>query len=127
MPGRHEKRLDFLLGIPVHQSVAAGELSDLTAKLSGPQAHDGNHVAQAITLADCHDTLQHHKHARTGLPRREQAGTAFVATHVTEPADTRDLRLGQHRKHLMPPGRDYGRCIASHGELQPGILHVLDA
>ena len=45
LPGRHEKGLDFFLGIPVHQCVAAGELSDLTAKLSGPQAHDGNHMA----------------------------------------------------------------------------------
>ena len=82
MPGRHEKRLDFFLGIPVHQSVAPGELRDLTAKFSGPQAHDGNHMAQAVTLADRHDTLQHDKHARTGLPRREQAGTAPVATSL---------------------------------------------
>ena len=76
---------------------------------------DRHDVAQAVALADGDRTLQHDEHARTGLARREQAVAARVASHRAEPADARDLRLGQHRKHLMAAaGERAGEIVSRH-------------
>jgi hypothetical protein len=110
---RHQKGLDILLGMPVHQRLATGKLRDLGRKFAGSEAHDTNHMAQAVALAERHGTFQHDKHAGTRLAGSEETGTALVAPKGTELADAPDLGPRQHRKHLMATGSDDARYIVN--------------
>ena len=83
--------------------MTAGKLTDLRGKFTRLVAHDGNDAAQAVVLTDRDRAFQDHEHSGTRLTRREEAGTARIVLHGTEAADAGDLRLGEHRKHLMAP------------------------
>ena len=83
--------------------MTTGKLTDLRGKFTRLVTHDRNNVAQAVVLTDRDRTFQDHEHPRTRLTRREEAGTALVVVHGAEAADARDLRRGEHRKHLMAP------------------------
>ena len=79
----------------------------------GPGRH-GNDVP-TVALIDRDDSLQHDKHSWCRLARHEEPSAARVALHGAEAADARDVRLRQHRKHLMPAASDRGRNIVRNG------------
>src|SRR5436309_2839518 len=95
----------------------AGELAHFARKVAWSQPRNRDHISQTVPLADCDHTLQHDKHAWTGLARRVETCAAFEVPCDTEPEDPRDLRVGQHRKHLVTSRYD-GRVV-SHRE-SPG-------
>ena len=109
---RYEQRLDVFFRIRIDQPGLSGELSHFTREIAGSQACNRNHVAQAVTLADGDRTLHHDEHARTGFSRPVETCATLEAAHHAETADAGDLRLGQHRKHLVATW--YGGSVVSH-------------
>ena len=115
--GRHQKCLDVVLGIAIHQRVATRELRDLGEKLSASLLRDGNDATQPIALRNRHRPFQHDKHPWAGLARCKQASAARISLHRAETFDARDLGVRQRRKHLMASRRNFDLRFVGHQDV----------
>jgi hypothetical protein len=107
--GWKQQRFHVVFRIRIDQSGSTRELGDLTGEISAAVTYDRHDVTQTVTLAYRQRTFQHQEHTGRRIAGREHALAATVLPTLTEPADARNLRLGQPREGLILTPRNAAR------------------